>query len=174
MKFNQKTQVKPYIDMNSKLGNKAKDDFVKEFCKLMNNSVFGKTMGNIQKHRDIKLVATESRQNYLVLEPNYYTKTFFTENVQALEMRKAQVLMNKPVYLGLPILDLSKTVCLSFSLVMCNRNMKKKLNYFFMDTDSFIVYIKTKGIYTAIANNVEAKFDASNYEFDRPFSKGKK
>ena len=89
-------------------------------------------------------------------------------------MRKAQVLMNKPVYLGLPILDLSKTVCLSFSLVMCNRNTKKKLNYFFMDTDSFIVYIKTKGIYTASANNIEAKFDTSNYEFDRPFSKGKK
>ena len=80
MKFNQKTWVKPYIDMNSKLGNKAKDDFVKEFCKLMNNSVFGKTMGNIQKHRDIKLVATERRQNYLVLEPNY-TTTFFTENL---------------------------------------------------------------------------------------------
>ena len=131
MKFNQKTWVKPYIDMNSKLGNKAKDDFVKEFCKLMNNSVFGKTMGNIQKHRDIKLVATERRQNYLVLEPNYYTTTFFTENLQALEIRKTQVLMNKPVYLGLPILDLSKTVMFEFQFGYVQLKYEEKTKLFF-------------------------------------------
>ena len=131
MKFNQKTWVKPYIDMNSKLGNKAKDDFVKEFCKLMNNSVFGKTMGNIQKHRDIKLVATERRQNYLVLEPNYYTTTFFTENLQALEIRKTQVLMNKPVYLGLPILDLSKTVMFEFQFGYVQLKYEEKAKLFF-------------------------------------------
>ena len=75
----------------------------------MNNAVFGKTMENVRKHRDIKLVTTEKRRNYLVSERNYHTTKFSPENVLAIEMRKTQILMNKPVYLGLSILDLSKT-----------------------------------------------------------------
>ena len=76
----------------------------------MNNAVFGITMENVRKRRSIKLVATERRKNYVVSEPNYYTTKFFTETLLAIETRKTQVLMNKPVYLGLLILDLSKTV----------------------------------------------------------------
>ena len=74
----------------------------------MNNSVFGKTMENVIKHRDSKLVITERRRNYLVPEPNYHTTKFFMENLLALEMKKTEILMNKPVYLGLSILELSK------------------------------------------------------------------
>ena len=74
----------------------------------MNNSVFGKTMENVIKHRDNKLVITERRRNYLVPEPNYHTTKFFMENLLALEMKKTEILMNKPVYLGLSILELSK------------------------------------------------------------------
>ena len=80
----------------------------------MNNAVFGKAMENVRKHRDIKLVTTEKRRNYLVLERNYHTTKFSPENVLAIEMRKTQILMNKPVYLGLSILDLSKTVMYEF------------------------------------------------------------
>ena len=76
----------------------------------MNNAVFGKTMENVRKHKDIKLVTTERRRNYLVSEPNYHTATFFTENLLAIEMKKTQILMNKFVDLGLSLLDLSKTV----------------------------------------------------------------
>ena len=76
----------------------------------MNNGVFEKTMENVRKHRNIKLVTTERRKNYLVLEPNYHTTRFFKENLLAIEMGKTQILMNKPVYLGLSILDLIKTV----------------------------------------------------------------
>ena len=76
----------------------------------MNNGVFEKTMENARKHRNIKLVTTERRKNYLVLEPNYHTTRFFKENLLAIEMGKTQILMNKPVYLGLSILDLIKTV----------------------------------------------------------------
>ena len=71
-------------------------------------------MENVRKHRDIKLVTTEKRRNYLVLERNYHTTKFSPENVLAIEMRKTQILMNKPVYLGLSILDLSKTVMYEF------------------------------------------------------------
>ena len=84
----------------------------------MNNSVFGQTIENIRQHREIKLVATEKRRNYLVSEPNYYAETFFIEDLFAIEMRKTQILLNKPVCIGLSILDLSKTVIISFGMVM--------------------------------------------------------
>ena len=77
---------------------------------MTNNGVFEKTMENARKHRNIKLVTTERRKNYLVLEPNYHTTRFFKENLLAIEMGKTQILMNEPVYLGLSILDLIKTV----------------------------------------------------------------
>ena len=90
IKFNQNAWLKPYIDMNTDLRKKAKTDFEKDFFKLMNNAVFGKTMENVRKHRDIKLVTTERRRNYLVSEPNYHTTKFFTEHLLAVEMKKKQ------------------------------------------------------------------------------------
>ena len=80
----------------------------------MNNAVFRKTMENVRKHRNIKLIATKRKRNYLVSQPNYHTTKFFTKNLLATEMRKTQILMNNPVYLGLSILDLSKTVMHEF------------------------------------------------------------
>ena len=80
IKFNQKSWVKPYIDMNTKLRKKAKNDFEKDFFKLMNNAVFGKTMKNLRVDRNIKLVTTGRRENYLVLEPNYHTTKFINRN----------------------------------------------------------------------------------------------
>ena len=80
----------------------------------MNNAFFGKSMENVRKHRDIKLVTTGRKRNYLVSEPNYHTTKFFTENVLAIEMKKTEILMNKPVYLGLSILELSKILMYEF------------------------------------------------------------
>ena len=75
---------------------------------MVNNAVFGKSMENVRKHRDIKLVTTERRRNYLMSEPNYHTTKFLTENLLEIEMKKTEILMNKPLYLGLSILELSK------------------------------------------------------------------
>ena len=100
--------------MNTKLRQKAKNNFEKDFFKLMNNAVFRKTMENVRKHRNIKLIATKRKRNYLVSQPNYHTTKFFTKNLLATEMRKTQILMKNPVYLGLSILDLSKTVMHEF------------------------------------------------------------
>ena len=94
--------------MNTELRKKAKNDFEKGFFKMMNNPVLGKTMNNVRKHRDIKLVTTEKRGHYLVSEPNHHSTKFSTEFLLAIEKRKTQIFMNKPVYLGLPILKLSK------------------------------------------------------------------
>ena len=93
---------------------KAKNDFEKDFFKLMNNAVFGKTMEDVRKHRNIKLLKTERRRKYLVSDPNYYTTKIFAENLLAIEMKKAKIIMNKPVYLCLSILDISKTVMYEF------------------------------------------------------------
>ena len=97
-----------------RLRKKAKNDFEKDFFKLMNNAVFGKTMDNVRKHRDIKLLTADRRKNYLVSETNYHTKKFFTENLLALEIKNTQPLINKLVYLGLSILELSKIVMHEF------------------------------------------------------------
>ena len=88
IEFNKNVWLKPCIDMNTDLRKKAKNDFEKEFFKWMNNKVFGKIMGNVRIHRDIKLATTKRRRNYLVLEPNYHTTIFFTEHLLAIEMKK--------------------------------------------------------------------------------------
>ena len=80
----------------------------------MNNTTFGKTMEYVRKHRDIKLVKTDKRRNQLVSEPNYYTTKYFSENVMATEMKKTKVKMNKPIYFGMSILDISKTLMYEF------------------------------------------------------------
>ena len=109
IKFNQNAWLKPYINMNRDLRKKPENDFEKDFFKLMNNVVFGKTIENLKQNRDIKLVTREGRRNCLVSEPNFHTTKFFTENLLAIEMKKktTEILMNKPVYLGLSILKLS-------------------------------------------------------------------
>ena len=101
IQFNQEDWLKPYIDMNTKLRKEAKNDFEKDFFKLMNNSVFRKTMENARKHRDIKLVTADEKRNKLVSEPNCNTTKRFSENLLAIEMKKTKVKMNKPVYLGM-------------------------------------------------------------------------
>ena len=114
IEFNQKAWLKPYIDMNTELRKLAKDDFEKDLFKLMNNAVFGKTMENIRKHRDIKLVTTNNKRSKLVSEPNYHTMNHISKDLSITEMNKTKVKMNKPVYLGLWILDISKILMYEF------------------------------------------------------------
>ena len=168
IKVNEKAWLKPYFDMNTKLRQKAKKNFEKDFFKVISNGVFGKTMKNVRQHRNIKLVTTERRRNYLVSEPNYHTTKFFTENLLAIEMRKTQILMNKPVYLGLSILDLSKTVMYEFWYDYVTPKYLENAKLCYMDTDSLIVHAETDDIYKDIAEDVETRFDTSNFEIDRP------
>ena len=101
--------------MNTELLRKlAKNDFEKDFFKLINNPVFGKTMENIRKHRDIKLVATDKKRSTLVSEPNYHTMNYISKDLSIIEMNKTKVKMNKPIYLGLSILEISKLLMYEF------------------------------------------------------------
>ena len=94
--------------MNTKKQKESKNNFEKDLFKLMNNSVYGKTMENIRNHRDIKLVTTDKRRNKLVSEPSYHTTKRFSEKLLAIEMKKTKVKMNKPLYVGMSILDIRK------------------------------------------------------------------
>ena len=114
IQFNQEVQLKEYIDINTKLRKEVKNDFEKDFFELMYNSFFGKTMENVRKQRDIKLVTTDKRRNQLISEPNYHTRKWFSEDLLAIEMMKTIVKMNKPVYPRLSVLELNKTLMYVF------------------------------------------------------------
>ena len=92
--------MKAYSNMNTKLRKEVKNDFEKDFFKLMNDVVFGKTFENVRKHGDIKLATTDKRRNQLASEPNYHTPKHFTENLIAIEMKKAKVKINNPCILA--------------------------------------------------------------------------
>ena len=173
IEFNQKEWLKPYIDMNTELRKAANNDFEKDFFKLMNNSVFGKTMENIRKHRDIKLVTTDKKRSKLVSEPNYHTFNLISEDLSIAEMKKTKVKMNKPIYLGLSLLEISKILMYEFWYDYMKPKYDNNVKLCYMDTDSFIMNIKTNDFYKDIANDVENRFDTSNYEVNRPLPMGK-
>ena len=164
IEFDQSPWLKTYIDFNTQLRMAATNDFEKDFFKLMNNSAFGKTMENIREHRNIKLVTTEDKYLRTVMYPNFKSGVLFGENLMVCEMGKIKVVMNKPVYLGQAILDLSKIVMYEFHYdYMVLKYGLEKLKLCYMDTDSLVYDIKTEDFYEDIANDVEARFDTSGY-----------
>ena len=174
IEFNQKAWLKKYFDMNTELRKKASNDIEKDFFKLMNNAVFGKTMENVRKHRDIKLVKTDHhKRNKLVSEPNYHTMKLISENLSIIKMKKVKVKMKKPMYLGLSILEISKIIMYKFWYDYMKKKYGDMVKLCYMDTDSLIMNIRTKDFYKDIAQDVEERFDTSNYNVDRPLPKGK-
>ena len=145
----------------------------KDLFKLMNNSVFGKTMENIRKHRDIKLATTDKKRSKLVSEQNYHTINLISEDLSIIEIKKTKVKMNKPIYLGLLILEISKILMYEFWYDYMKPKYNDNVKLCYMDTDSFIMNIKTNDFYEDIASDVENRFDSSNYEVNRPLPTGK-
>ena len=128
--------------MNTELRKIAKNDFEKDFLKLMNNAVFGKTMENVRKHRDMKLITTDKKRSKLVLEPNYHTINYISENLSIIEMRRIKIKMNKPIYLGLSILEISKILMYEFWYDYMKPKYGDNVKLCYMDTDIFIMNIK--------------------------------
>ena len=164
IEFDQSPWLKTYIDFNTQLRTAATNDFEKDFFKLMNNSVFGNTMENISKHRNIKLVTTVEKYLPTVMKPNFKSGVLFGENLMGCEMGKIKVVMNKPVYFGQVILDLSKIVMYEFHYdYMVPKYSLEKLKLCYLDMDSLVYDIKTEDFYEDIANDIEARFDTSGY-----------
>ena len=162
LEFNQSEWLKEYIDFNTEMRKNAKNSFEKDFFKLMNNSVFGKTMENLRKRVNIELVTNEKRLNKLSAKPTYVSSKIFNENLVAVHTKKEKLLLDKPSYVGMCILDLSKTHMYDFHY----NYIKKKYpdsQLLFTDTDSLFYHIKTeKDIYEEFWVDREL-FDNSDY-----------
>ena len=159
IQFYQKAWSKPFIEMDTKLRTKAKNEFEKDFLKLTNNSVFGKTMENVRKYRDIKLVKTDKTRNHLVSEHIYHTTKWFSECLLATEMKKIKVKINKPAYLRLSILGISKILMYQFWYDYIKSKHQNDAKLFYMDSNSFIIHFKTEYFYQDVVDDVEKRFD---------------
>ena len=175
IEFRHEYWLKPYIDLNTDLRKDAKNDFGKEFFKLMNNSVSGTTMENIRNHRDIRVVTTDERRSILASEPNYHSTKYISKDLLIMEMKKTEVKLNKPIYLGQAILDISKTLMYKLWYDYIKPKYGDKARLCYMDTDSFVMDIETDDFYKDINNDVDKWFDTSKYDKNdnRPLETGK-
>ena len=168
IKFVESAWLKPYIDKNTNLRTQAKNNFEKDFFKLMNNAVFGKTMENIRNRVNIKLVNTGEQFKKLTAKPNYRDRIIFNENLVSVHMKKTSLTMDKPVYLGMCILDLSKTLMYDFHYRYIKPKYGSKAKLLFTDTDSLLYEIETEDFYKDISGDVKDRFDTSDYPENHP------
>ncbi|XP_022809457.1 uncharacterized protein LOC111346436 [Stylophora pistillata] len=168
IKFNESHWMKPYIDLNTELRAKADNDFEKDFFKLMNNAVYGKTMENIRKRVDVRLTNSEDTVKRLANKVNFKHCTIFSENLCAIEMRKTQIFFNKPLYLGMCILDLSKKLMYDFHYNYIKAKYGDRAKLLMTDTDSLCYEIQTDDFYQDIKPDVNKLFDTSNIPKDHP------
>ena len=155
IKFEESEWLKTYIDINTKLRTEANNNFEKEFFKLMNNSVFGKTMENIRNRVNINLVTDKNKAEKLRAKPNFEHCNIFCEELIAVQMKKTELEFDKPVYLGMCILDLSKTIMYEFHYKYIKQKYGDKAKLLFTDTDSLMYEIKTEDFYKDISGDVK-------------------
>ena len=173
IEFTQSAWMKEYIDFNAGLRTAATNNFEKDFYKLMNNSVFEKTMENIRKHRYIKLVTNGEVYFKAVMKPNFESGTLFGSSLMGCEMGKITVVMNKPIYLGQAILDLSKIVMYKFHYdYMKQKYSDNSLTLCYMDMESLIYSTEPDDFYKDIAEDIKDRFDTSGYNPDKPLPVG--
>ena len=166
--FQESPWMKSYIEKNTKLRKLSKNDFESNFFKLMNNSVFGKTIENVRKRTDIELVTTEEQAEKYIYKPNYMGRTTFSDDLVAIHMGKTSIYMDKPVYLGMSILDISKKLMYDFHYGYIKPKYGDKAKLLFTDTDSLMYEIETEDFYKDISKDVHKWFDTSNYPCRQP------
>ena len=171
IKFEESAWLEEYINLNTKLRIEAKqsgNNFEVDFFKLMNNSVIGKTLENIRNMVDIRLITSDKVAQKLAAKPNYDLCTSFDENLIAVHMKKTKLYFNKPVYLGMSILDLSKSLMHDFYYNYIKTKYGYKAKLLFTDTDSLAYEIKTKDFYKDINPDIEKRIDTSDYQTNHP------
>lgn len=172
LKFKQSLWLKPYIDLNTELRTKAENDFEKSLFKLLNNAIYGKTMENLRSRVDIKLINRwwgRSGANSLIAQPNFKKCRIFDDELAAIEMRKRVILMNKPIIVGMCVLDVSKLTMYSFLYDFLKPKYNKNVSLAYCDTDAFVLDIQTSDFYEDMRNNIE-KFDTSDYPYPNQFA----
>ena len=168
LEFDQSPWLKEYIDFNTVKRANAKNSFEKDFFKLMNNSVFGKTMENLRKRVDVRLLTDEKKLLKMTSKPTYVSSKIFNEDLVAVHKIKETLTLNRPAYVGMCILDLSKTLMYDFHYNYIGDKYGDKAKLLFTDTDSLMYEIQTDDVYKDLFSDKE-KFDNSDYPKDSPF-----
>ena len=168
LEFNQSPWLKEYISFNTIKRTQAKNSFEKDFFKLMNNSVFGKTMENIRKRVDVRLITDEKKLLKMVSKPTYVSSKIFNENLVALHKIKETLTLNRPAYIGMCILDLSKTLMYNFHYNYIKKKYGNKAKLLFTDTDSLTYEIEAEDVYQDFWNDKD-RFDNSDYPESSPY-----
>ncbi|HLX54592.1 MAG TPA: hypothetical protein VKR58_11655, partial [Aquella sp.] len=163
LEFNQKPWMKEYIDFNTEKRKQAKNEFEKNFFKLMNNSVFGKTMENLRKRQNIKLISNILQLQKYVSKPGFISSKIFNENLVAVHNVKEKLILDKPIYVGFCILDLSKWLMYDFHYGYIKNKYGDKAKLLFTDTDSLCYEIETEDFYQDMHDNID-KFDLSDID----------
>ena len=168
LEFNQSPWLKQYIDFNTEKRKDAKNAFEKDFFKLLNNACFGKTMENVRKRVDVRLITDEKKLLKMTSKPTYVSTKIFNENLVAVHKIKEKLTLNKPAYLGMCILDLSKTLMFDFHYNYIKKKYGGKAKLLFTDTDSLTYEIEADNVYQDFWNDKE-KFDNSDYPESSPY-----
>ena len=171
IKFQESAWLEEYINLNTRLRIEAKqsgNNFEVDFFKLMNNSLFDKTLENIRNRVDIRLISSDKAAQKLSAKPNYDRCTIFDENLIAVHMKKTKLYCNKPVYLGMSILDLSKSLMYDFHYNYIKTNYGDKAKLLFTDIDFLAYEIRTNDFYKDINPDIEKRFDTSDYPTNHP------
>ena len=171
IKFKESCFMKCYIDKNTELRSQGKTKFEKDFFKLMNNSVFGKTIENLRKRVSIELVKDAERAAKLVNKPNFEDLKIFDEFLIAIKIKKTKVVMTKPIYVGMTVLDLSKLLMYDFYYGYVKEKWEK-CSLLYTDTDSLMLEIETKDFFADIAGDVKKWFDTNNYSKELAAERG--
>ena len=168
LKFDQSLWLKQYIDFNTEKRKNAKNSFKKDFFKLMDNSVFGKTTENLRKRVDVRLVTDGKKLDKLTSKPTYVSSKIFNENLMAVHKVKETLTLNRLAYVGMCILDLSKTLMYNFHYGYIKRMYGNKAKLLFTDTDSLTCEIETEDVYKDFWNDKDM-FDNSDYPESSPY-----
>ena len=169
LKFDQSPWMEPYIRLNTDLRKKATSKFETNLYKLMNNSVFGKTMENLRKRVDVKLVRSheEEKLRKLIASPAFHMSKIFDNDLAAIHMKKSKIKFNRPVYVGMSILDLSKHLMYDFYYNQLKKQYGDRCEVLYTDTDSLLLNIQTEDVYQDMAQNIDW-YDTSDFKQDHP------
>lgn len=168
LKFKQSAWMKPYIELNTSMRTRATNKFEKEYYKLMNNAVFGKCMENVRKRSEICLRSTwDGRYGVrrLIAMPNFKRRTIFNENLVAVEMHKTNIMMNKPIAVGMAILDISKVVMYDYYYNFLKKKYRERIRLAYTDTDSFLFQVETDDYFADMKENLD-RYDTSEFAED--------
>ena len=162
LKFKQSKWLEPYIDLNTKLREKAVDKFEQDLFKLMNNSVFGKSCENVRNHINIKIVLSENQAKNYLKKPLFQEFRIIDENKAIIRMRKSKVFLCKPIFVGFSVLELSKKLMYDYHYFIFKKTFNNSIKLCYTDTDSFVYELKTENIQQDF-DKIKNFFDFSNY-----------